>query len=57
MSTTVPKDDRLNLRVNKKLKKQVQKYCGDKGLDMSEVVTRFFERLIQREEERKKQQG
>lgn len=57
MSTTAPKDDRLNLRINKKLKKQVQKYCGDKGLDMSEVVTRFFERLIQREEERKKQQG
>jgi len=55
MSTMAPKDDRISLRINGELKKRVQAYCGSKNLEVSEVVTRFFERLIQREDERKKQ--
>jgi antitoxin component of RelBE/YafQ-DinJ toxin-antitoxin module len=48
------KDDRLSLRVNSKLKKKVQRYCVAHGVDMSDLVTRFFERVVAKEAERRK---
>lgn len=48
------KDDRLGLRINGQLKKDVQDYCSVHDVDMSELVTRFFEKLIAKEEARKK---
>lgn len=57
MSSTARKDDRLSLRVNGRLKRNVQKYCIKHGVDMSDLVTRFFERIVKNEEDREKRDG
>ena len=44
--------DRIYLRIDPELKEQAQKYCDRKRTTLSEVVTRFFVRLL---EEDKKQ--
>lgn len=54
MSSMDKKDDRLSLRINRRLKKKMQKYCVRHGVDMSEIVTRLFERLVAKEEERRR---
>lgn len=54
MASDKKKDDRLSLRVNGKLKREVQKYCASRSVDMSELVTRFFERIVANERDRKK---
>lgn len=54
MTVDKKKDDRLSLRVNGKLKREVQKYCASRELDISELTTRFFERIVVNEKERKK---
>lgn len=43
------KDDRLSLRIPSVLKQQVKRYCAVHSIDMSELVTRFFSRLVARE--------
>lgn len=48
------KDERLGLRINGKLKRKIQRYCVKHGVDMSDLVTRLFERLVAKEEERSK---
>jgi len=48
------KDDRINLRINGKLKLDVQRYCDKREIDMSDLVTRFFRRVIHNEETRRK---
>lgn len=53
MSTSGTKNDRLSLRINGRLKRRIQKYCEVHGVDMSELVTRFFENLVVKEQERK----
>lgn len=46
------KDDRLNLRINRKLKQDVQEYCDRRGIEVSELLTRFFKRIVQNERHR-----
>jgi antitoxin component of RelBE/YafQ-DinJ toxin-antitoxin module len=48
-----PKDDRVNLRINRQLKKLVQQYCDTRGLDLSTLVTLFFQRIVSNEAKRK----
>lgn len=48
------KDERLHLRVNGEVKKKVQQYCEKYSMDMSDLVTRFFLKIIAKEEERAK---
>lgn len=55
MSSMDKKDDRISLRINRRLKRKMQKYCTRHGVDMSEIVTRVFERLVRKEEERNAQ--
>lgn len=52
-SSVAKKDDRLNLRVSGELKAEVQAYCAVRGIDMSELVTRFFLRIVANEKARK----
>ena len=51
MSVTAPKDDRLNIRINSKLKRQVFKYCKRYDIDVSELVTRLLRRTVSIDEE------
>lgn len=46
------KEARLNLRVEEELKKQVQEYCDRRGIAMSDLITRFFRRIVRNEESR-----
>lgn len=48
------KDDRLNLRINRVLKLEIQSYCERRDMDMSDLVTRFFERIARHERARLK---
>lgn len=48
------KEARLNLRVEEELKTKVQEYCDRRGIAMSELVTRFFARVVRNEEARLK---
>jgi antitoxin component of RelBE/YafQ-DinJ toxin-antitoxin module len=50
--STEAKDDRLNLRISQALKREVQAYCLHHGIDMSELVTRFFQRIVRNERSR-----
>lgn len=47
------KDARLNLRINSDLKKSIQLYCEKRGIELSELTTRFFSLLIAKEKKRK----
>ena len=47
------KDDRLNLRISSGLKQEVQHYCEARGIDVSDLVTRFFLRVVANERTRK----
>lgn len=53
MSNTAPKDERLYIRVNGKLKKSVQEYCAVNGVELTDLVTRFFEKIVEKERKRK----
>jgi antitoxin component of RelBE/YafQ-DinJ toxin-antitoxin module len=48
----MPRTDRVYLRIDPELKQQVQEYCDKNHTTLSDMVTRFFVRLL--EEERKK---
>jgi antitoxin component of RelBE/YafQ-DinJ toxin-antitoxin module len=48
------KDDRIYLRINKNLKREVQEYCDARSIDMSDLVTRFFTRVVANENARKR---
>jgi antitoxin component of RelBE/YafQ-DinJ toxin-antitoxin module len=48
------KDDRMHLRINGKLKQDVQAYCVRRGIEVSDLVTRFFQRIVSNEKERRK---
>ena len=48
------KDGRVNLRINSELKREVQAYCTTHKIDMSELLTRFFTRIVRNERSRKK---
>lgn len=50
--STTKKDERLNLRINHSLKVAVRAYCEKHGIDTSELVTRFFTRVLANEAER-----
>jgi hypothetical protein len=45
--------DRLYLRIKPELKDKIQAYCARNHLILSDVVTRFFVRLLQQEQEKK----
>lgn len=47
-------DGRLNLRISSKLKRQVQGYCSAHNTNMSDLVIRFFERIVSNERARRK---
>jgi antitoxin component of RelBE/YafQ-DinJ toxin-antitoxin module len=48
------KDDRVHLRINSTLKREVQAYCARRGIEMSDLVTRFFVRVVHNDKERLK---
>ena len=39
---------------NGKLKQDVQAYCVRRGIEVSDLVTRFFQRIVSNEKERRK---
>ena len=43
--------DRLHLRIDPELKQQVQEYCRRNHKQMSDLVTSFFVRLLEKERE------
>lgn len=45
------KDGRVNLRIDPELKEKMQGYCDRKHTSMSELVTRFFVALLEKEDE------
>lgn len=45
------KDGRVNLRIDPALKEKMQGYCERKHTTMSELVTRFFVALLDKEKE------
>jgi hypothetical protein len=53
MGTNKNRTDRLYLRLKPELKVKVQAYCKRNHLVLSDVVTRFFVRLLQKEQEDK----
>lgn len=53
MGTNKSRTDRLYLRLKPELKAKVQAYCKRNHLVLSDVVTRFFVRLLQKEQEDK----
>lgn len=48
------KDERLHLRMTKALKQKVVAYCQKYNVDMSDLATAFFTRIVQNEERRQK---
>ena len=48
------KDDRVYLRINSDLKVQIQAYCDRRGLDLSDLTTRFFTKLVELEKRKKR---
>ena len=48
---TTGKNDRLYLRINTELKKQVEDYAKRHDTSPSALATRFFEKLLKRDEE------
>jgi len=52
-SQATKKDERLNLRINGALKAEVQAYCKARDVDMSDLVTRFFQRIVANERARR----
>ena len=47
------KGDRLYLRIKPELKEKVQEYCARNHTNITDVVTRFFVRLLEEEERRR----
>ena len=41
--------DRVNLRINSNLKESMQDYCKRRHTTMSELVSRFFVKLLEKE--------
>ena len=50
-SYTLSKTERLNLRIDAELKRQVQEYCERAHTSLSSLVTRFFVRTLEVERE------
>jgi len=50
------KDERLYLRIKPELKEQVKEYCVRNHTTVSDVVTRFFVRLLKADEEEDSEQ-
>lgn len=46
---TRSKGDRLYLRIKPELKEKVQEYCARNHTNITDVVTRFFVRLLEEE--------
>ena len=44
------KNDRIYLRINKDLKKRAENVAQDMDITLSELVTRFLNKLVAREE-------
>lgn len=53
MGTNKNRTDRLYLRIKPELKDKMQAYCKRNHMVLSDVVTRFFVRLLQKEQEDK----
>jgi antitoxin component of RelBE/YafQ-DinJ toxin-antitoxin module len=53
MGKTRSKSDRIYLRIDPKLKEKVQRYCDRKHTTISDVVNRFFVRLLEEEAARR----
>lgn len=53
MGTNKNRTDRLYLRIKPELKDKMQAYCKRNHMVLSDVVTRFFARLLQQEQEKK----
>ena len=49
MSPIDDKDERISLRINSKLKEEMQRWAASKGLTLSSVVTRFFRNVLAHE--------
>ncbi len=49
------KADRLYLRIKPELKERVQKYCARNHTNVTDIVTRFFVRLLEEEKRRTKE--
>jgi hypothetical protein len=52
MGTNKNRTDRLYLRIKPELKDKMQAYCKRNHMVLSDVVTRFFVRLLQQEQEK-----
>jgi Arc/MetJ-type ribon-helix-helix transcriptional regulator len=47
------RDGRINIRLSSELKARMQEYCERRHTSISELVVRFFVRLLEEEEKRK----
>lgn len=48
------RSDRIYIRIDPKLKRKIQKYCEKNRTSMSDVVNRFFIRLLDETQRREK---
>ena len=48
--TKKDKSDRIYLRVDRRLKGQVQKYCDQRGVTLSALVTTYLRHLLAEEQ-------
>ncbi len=48
------KSDRFYIRIDPKLKGAVQKYCAGRRTTISDIVNRFFLRLLEEDEKQKR---
>jgi antitoxin component of RelBE/YafQ-DinJ toxin-antitoxin module len=53
MSVTAPKNERLSIRINSKLKKQVLKYCRVHDVEISKLVTQLLKQALAEEQQEK----
>jgi len=51
------KAERYGFRISPELKKKMQAYCLQKHTNITDVVTRFFVRLLEEEERKKGQES
>ncbi len=54
MSRSETKDERIYIRINGKLKADMEKYATRHGISLSELTTRFYKNLLKHEKEAKK---
>lgn len=46
--------ERLNLRIEERLKKKIQAYCDKKHVSVSDFVTQYFVQVLEEEEKKRK---